>query len=375
MQKANKDKIIAFRHTLHENAERSNQEHRTMALLIQFIKENSSARVVKKDGWFYAWRPGRSGSRNLAFRADMDAVAVDETIPLPYASQTPGVSHKCGHDGHMAALLGLILETEAADFEPNLYFLFQPAEETGEGGIRCADFVSECRIDEIYGFHNIPGFPQGTALLQSGTFACASRGLILKLEGATSHAAYPQFGHNPAFAIADIIQALPAAADPAVYTGLILCTIIQVNVGERAFGVSAGHGELLLTIRAEKEEELDRMQGKILTVCDHFANRDQLAFSFEVCDAFPETRNHSACTEKVQRACKAAKIPFLYPKEPFRWSEDFGYFLKQTSGAFFGIGDGETHPQLHTEGYDFNDQILETVVALFSAILTESAEC
>ncbi len=375
MKPENKNLILDLRHTLHEHAELSNYERCTMALLIRFIREHSTAQIVEKDGWFYAWRPGRSGCRNLAFRADMDAVAVDETIDLPYGSRTPGVSHKCGHDGHMAALVGLILETEDLTFDPNLYFLFQPAEETGEGGSRCQDFVPECRIDEIYGFHNIPGVAQGTALLLRETFACASRGLVLSFEGATSHAAYPQFGRNPAYAIADVIRQLPAIADPADYQGLILCTIIQVNVGERAFGVSAGHGELLLTIRAEREEELDRLHESVLAACQASAARDQLTFSCEVCDAFPETRNHPTCTAKVQRACEDLGIPYHYPAEPMRWSEDFGYFLKQTKGAFFGIGDGETHPQLHREDYDFNDDILETVVSLFRAILLENTEC
>lgn len=374
MKSENKEKIIALRHLLHQNAELSNHEAHTMQLLKQFIRENTTASIVEKDGWFYAWRPGRTGENNLAFRADMDAVAVDETICLPYASQTAGVSHKCGHDGHMAALAGLILETEGADFDPNLFFLFQPAEETGEGGSRCADFVPECRIDEIYAYHNIPGFPEGTVLLASGTCACASRGLILKFEGATSHAAYPQYGHNPAYAIAEVIRQLPSAADPSSYNGLILCTIIQVNVGEPAFGVSAGYGELLLTIRAEKEEELDRLQDRILDACEAACRKDSLAFSYEIRDAFPETRNHAACVAKIQAACKAQNIPFSYPEEPFRWSEDFGYFLKQTSGAFFGVGDGEGHPQLHTEVYDFNDRILETVVSVFFGILCQNRE-
>ena len=109
MRKENLKKITELRHELHREPELSMQEERTMARLVTFLQDNTDLEIVRRTGWLYAVKAGRPGGRRIAFRADMDALPIQETLPLPYASCRAGISHKCGHDGHCAALCGLAL--------------------------------------------------------------------------------------------------------------------------------------------------------------------------------------------------------------------------------------------------------------------------
>lgn len=129
--------------------------------------------------------------------------------------------------------------------------IFQPGEETGTGGARvCEELLQELRLDRILGYHNIPGVPLGTVLLRPGTFACASLGLAITLEGQQSHAAYPEQGKNPAYLISELILRLPKLMEGITQNQadrLLMATVVQVKVGERNFGISAGTGMLALT--------------------------------------------------------------------------------------------------------------------------------
>lgn len=147
MQSENLQKIVELRHILHRNAELSLHEAETDRILRDFLRRNTSLEIVERDGWFYAVKQGAKAADTadtadaIAFRADMDALPIQEGIDLPYASEHPGVSHKCGHDGHCAALCGLALELEHRRTDRSLYFIFQKAEEIGAGGAPAAELI------------------------------------------------------------------------------------------------------------------------------------------------------------------------------------------------------------------------------------------
>lgn len=354
-------KITALRKELHANAEGSGKEIKTQELLKNFLRENTSLEIVEKGKWFYAVKKGTENSKRIAFRADMDGVS----SPEGYAA------HMCGHDGHSAALAGLGLWLEQNPTDKTVFLLFQHGEETGEGAKECKIMLEEEKVDEIYGFHNIPAHPLGTVLLREQTFACASKGMTIRLTGKPSHAAYPELGINPAFVIGELITKIPAVLEPENYKKMVLCTIIKVAVGDDAFGVSASRGELLLTIRGELEEDLEKLQAVIETFVKENAEKEHLEYEISYSEEFPATINDDSCVETVRNACQKAVIPTKELEVPFRWSEDFGHYLKGTKGAFFGIGDGEDYAGLHTENYEFPDEILERAVEVFSAIIEE----
>ena len=225
------------------------------------------------------------------------------------------------------------------------------------------------QVDEIFGYHNRPGVPVGTVQVMDGTIYCASKGMIISYQGVPSHASMPELGRNPAYAISNLIQRLPALTDPAQYKGLVLATIIQVDVGERAFGTQASRGQLLLTIRGQYEEEMQQLQDALEALAAKEAQEQGLTMEISYCDVFPATVCHKSSNDKIRRLCGEMDIPLRELKVPFRGSEDFGHYTKLIPGAFFEIGSGEDNGDLHTVGMNFPDEVIPTAVAVYRRLI------
>ena len=416
MHPSNLEKITLLRHELHQCPELAMQESGTMSLLQSFLRENTSLDVCARDGWFYAFKKGQSGpacdsegrsaasNAPIAFRADMDALPIPETIHLPYGSKNPGTSHKCGHDGHCAALCGLALELSGMETARDVYLIFQPGEEIGAGALRCRYLIQEKGIAEVYAFHNLGGYPEGALVYRRGLTQPASEGLKIRLTGKASHASAPEKGNNPAGVLAEIVQfAMGIAAksqtpkqvldstrscdefsavgqenplrlsaigqEKPLHLPMRLCTVTGIRLGEGDFGISPGEGEICMTLRAEVESEMKAMEEAVLTYSESAASDAGLGVNWSIHDYFPETRNHDAPMDKVLEAARKNKMPAIPMEEIWRASEDFGYYLKICPGAMFYIGNGEQYPALHTAEYDFNDRILEKAVDLFAALI------
>lgn len=398
MNAVNLQKIINLRHLLHTCPELSMQEHHTKEVLMDFLRRETALEVADCGSWFYACyhcmeAPGMEAScieasgmetpcmeatlkRPIAFRADFDALPIEEALDLPYASQNPGVSHKCGHDGHSAALAGLALEVDEKGADRDVYFIFQHGEEIGGGGELCSSIIWEKGISQVYAFHNWSGFPLNSIVVKEGTCQCASKGLTVYLEGKPSHASQPEDGTNPARALSCLMMDLTAGAcggcGDTEREGMVLATIVHVAAGNREagtcvkdFGISAWYGELSVTLRAEREQDLKKLETRIRQRAGELAEAEKLKVSFAECDIFPETVNSADGVERVKQAAENCGFPVIELEKPIRASEDFGYYLKQCPGAMFYIGNGETYPELHTSEYDFNDAVLETAVGMF----------
>lgn len=369
ISRENLEKITGLRHRLHAHPDLSLREGGTIGILRDFLRENTTLALVEREGWFYAVKRPAKGpaAPPIAFRADMDALPMEEGIALPHGSERGGVSHKCGHDGHMAALCGLALELEGRETDRAVYLIFQPAEEIGRGAERCAELIEEAGIGEIYAFHNLGGYPENSVVCRRGLTQPASEGLTIRLRGRPSHASAPEEGRNPSAAIAEL--ALAARKLPeAPHEGMALCTVVGMRCGNGDFGISAGEGELRVTLRAEQEPFMKAMEAALLRRAAELAARDGLRAEHGICDYFPETRNHDAALDRVIRKAAGLGLPVVEMKELWRASEDFGHYLKRCPGAMFYIGNGEEYPALHTRGYDFNDRILKTAVDLFLAL-------
>ncbi|MEB1808823.1 MAG: amidohydrolase [Bacillaceae bacterium] len=368
MEKINLALTKKLRHELHQHPELSNQEVWTKQHLIDFLKKHTQLEIVDKGQWFYAIYRAGEGKKNMAFRADFDALPIDETIEIPHASKIRGVSHKCGHDGHAACLAGFALEIDQKGANKNIYFLFQHAEETGDGAAQCVSFIKEHNIDEIFAYHNMSGMAFKSVYVIDGTAHCASKGMTIRMEGAPAHASQPEDGSNPAFAIAKIINSIPEFTVAKKNKGMVLCTVVQVDIGERAFGLSASKGELLLTIRAFYEKELVGLQKSLEELSLSLSAQYGLKTSFSYNDTFPETVNHNSSSNKIRKVCQEKGFQLVEMKEAFRASEDFGHYLKETKGAICYIGNGDEYPHIHTVQYDFRDEIIETAVELFKGL-------
>lgn len=347
------NQIKELRHTLHACPEISGQERKTKEILKQFLGNNTNLEFQDcGEGFYAAYRSDAAArtKKGVAFRADYDALALPEG----------GAAHLCGHDGHAAALCGaaLLLEQQVKEGrEPgrDVFFLFQPAEETGAGAAPCCELFEKEDIEEIYGAHNLPGFAFGQVYTKEGTFACGSEGLTLRFLGKPTHAAYPELGVSPAPAVGQLLTEVPGFLNKEEhgYGGMVLCTVIGVQMGEKAFGAAAEKAEVWLTLRAERGADLEKLRKMVLARAEELAAQGGLTLEIEEQDVFPATENDKACADKILKTCGGRILP-----EPMRWSEDFGHYLNHCRGAFFGIGAGEEHLGLHTETYEYPDELL-----------------
>jgi len=242
MKKENFQKITDLRHNLHMYPELSMQERETAERIKTFLRDNTHFRIVDRGdwftdngGWFYAFKEGRKPGQKIAFRADMDALPITEDDALSYHSRNAGVSHKCGHDGHCAALCGLALELDAKETDSDIYLIFQPGEETGSGALFCRELIREEGITRVFAFHNLGGYPEGSVVYRRGLTQPASEGLRICFEGKASHASAPEEGMNPSGVIARVIlRAEELAGDQS--DEMLLCTITGVSLGTGDFG-------------------------------------------------------------------------------------------------------------------------------------------
>ena len=342
--------VKQLRHALHDCPEVSGREVRTKALLQDFLHCHAPHLTLHECGQGFYAAHRANDAPGIALRADYDALA------LPGG----GAAHLCGHDGHAAALCGVALMLENQRVERNVFLLFQPAEETGAGAEGCLALLAQEQVAEIYGAHNLPGFPLGQVVTREGTFACASRGMTLRFTGKPTHAAYPENGVSPAPAVGQLLCDLPHLAAPEGYQGMTLCTVIGVQMGEKAFGAAAEAAEVWLTLRGEHNADLALLRQRVLSRAEALAQAHCLGFAFEEQDVFPATENHPAQARKVMARCDGALLP-----QPMRWSEDFGHYLLHCPGAFFGIGAGEGCAPLHTATYEYPDALLARAADAF----------
>ena len=363
--------VVELRHELHAHPELSMQESGTKARLMAFLRAHTALELHDMGRWFYAvYRAAAPTDKPIAYRADFDALPIAESPELcPYASQNPGVSHKCGHDGHSAALCAFALELERRGAARDVYLVFQHAEEIGSGGEECAAELIRLGVSEVYAVHNLPGVALGAVAAPDGVAQFASTGMVLAFTGTPSHACYPENGRNPAFAISELVLALEELRRSGNYRDLTLITVISVQVGEAAFGTSPGDGKLLLTVRAALGDELDDLLRRIAALAEEKARAHGLTLNVSYEDTFPETYNHPAQAEKMRRAATAAGLPVAELAERFRASEDFGWYTRVLPGAMAYVGAGEEHAPIHTVNYDFPDEIIPVIVKLFAGLL------
>lgn len=355
--------LISARHALHTLAEPAHLEKRTKAFLMGFLSEHTHLTLADMGEWFYAVHYEKDAKTTVAVRADFDAVPAEDG----------SFAHRCGHDGHSAALLGLALELEGLRVGKNVILLFQHAEETGEGAGECCKLFELESVDEVIGCHNIPQKPLGCVLVRKGTFACASCGMTVSLTGKPTHAAYPENGINPTEALAELALALPQIIQEEERRSNLhgMATVVGMRSGEKAFGVAAADAELWVTLRTQSTEELQTLISDISAAADKSAARHCLKYSIALSDVFTATVNNDACVEKLMRACASNDIPVETLPQPFRWSEDFGKYLEQKQGVFFGIGAGEATKPLHTCGYEYPDGLLVPTINAFVAYLMQ----
>jgi amidohydrolase len=376
-----KEALLKLRHELHRDPELSGKEKLTARRLVKFLKPLKPDVLLQRLGGYgvmAVFDSGRPGPEVL-FRADMDALPIRESCEPEYISQNHGVSHKCGHDGHSAILAGLATYISANRPENGRFLLlFQPAEETGTGAVSVlADpAFSPYKPDYCFALHNLPGYNQDTVVVRNGTFAAASRGIIIHLKGRTSHASEPEKGQDPTTAMTQLMANLPRLSGngpDSGYTDFVLLTLTYGSLGTPAFGTTPGDAVLMATLRAYLDKDMEILTERAVRMVKELAEKSQLTYGIEFTEEFPATTNHTDAVDFVTGAAAGLDLKVVKAGLPFRWSEDFAHFALRSKAALFGIGAGISHPPLHDPGYDFPDSIIPVGVSLWVAIYNKFA--
>ncbi len=367
--------ILRLRKELHQNPELSGFEYETAKRIRSFITKHHPTSILENlggTGLAVIYKFPKKGT-SITIRCELDALPIQEENQFVHRSKTKGVSHKCGHDGHMAIVLGLIFWLKEQEFDSGeIILLFQPAEENGEGAHRVVqdERFKNLKTDYVFALHNIPKEPLHSILLMNKGFSAEVQSFIIRVKGKESHAAEPENGRNPALSLSEMISKLSTLeiVNPED-KNFTLITPVHLHMGQKAYGISPANGELHYTMRTWSGENMSVLKINVNAVAQTIYQKYELSHEIEWLAYFPASANDMESNKYVEKAAKENNFGIIERPYPFKFGEDFGWFSKEYKTAMFGLGAGIDTPGLHNADYDFPDEILETGIQMFKSII------
>ncbi|MEM6770710.1 MAG: amidohydrolase [Bacteroidota bacterium] len=369
--------VVTLRRQLHQFPDLSGNEQKTAELVKAYFRTHGVGDFINDFGGagFAVVHQFGSGGKTVVIRCELDALPIAEPNTFAWRSQHPGISHKCGHDGHMAIVASMLFWLREQSFlAGRVVLLFQPAEENGEGAAMvCQDHrLRALQPDYVFALHNIPGVPLGTVIGLPDHFSAEVISLKISLQGKEAHAAEPHQGRNPAFACARIIAALDKLAVPdTARPDFAVLTPVHCRVGQVAYGIAPGEAELHYTVRTWSEAPMVKLQARMVSSISEICADLDIGYGLDWREHFPASRNDPGANQMVREAAGMAGLDFLERPYPFTFGEDFGWFSRSYKTAMFGLGAGEETPALHHADYDFPDALLPVGSRMFAALITK----
>ena len=374
----------AIRRDIHAHPELSYSEHRTAKIVVDQltamgIEVHQSVGVTGVVGVIKGLKSGAG----IALRADMDALPLQERNQFEHRSQYAGKMHACGHDGHTATLLcaaGYLAKNR--DFSGTVYLIFQPAEEGGAGAKAMINdgLFERFSIDEIYGYHNWPGYPQGSVGIVAGAMMASASVFKIKVVGKGAHAAMPQLGADPLLVACQLVQGLQSIVTRNINPlDSVVLSVTKIHCGD-ATNIIADDCVIEGTVRCFSEDVLKAVETRMGRIsqdlCLAFDCEGQLDFR----RAYPATINHAAqahyMREVVVNLLGQDKVVDFTPT---MGSEDFSFFLQEKPGCYFALGNGDGDHRdllhgmgpctLHNPSYDFNDALIPIGASLWVRLI------
>ncbi len=371
--------LVAWRRDVHRHPELGFEERRTAA----FVEERLRAAGLEvragiaQTGVAGVLRASRRTAPGILLRADMDALPLDETPGREYGSRIPGRMHACGHDGHVAMLLGAatLLASRREALPRDVTFCFQPGEE-GMGGAR--EMIAEGVLDlggarAAYALHLWSLFPAGSLHVRPGPIMAAQDEFTARVVGRGGHGAMPHLAADPIVAAALALVALQSVVsravdplDPAVVT------VGSFHAGS-APNVIPDEAWLEGTLRSFREEVRGLLREKVREVLDGSARASGCRLELDLRAGYPPVVNDPAAVERVRRAAtEVFGAESVVEAAPLAASEDFSYFLQRVPGAFVLLGAGNTERGItaphHSSLFDFDEVVLPRGAELFARL-------
>ena len=357
--------FIQLRRDIHRHPELAFEEHRTSELV-----------ASKLEAWGYSVHRGLGGTgvvgtlqrgnseRSLGLRADMDALPIQEKTGLDWASQSPGLMHACGHDGHTAMLLAAAQAlAEDGGFNGTLHVIFQPAEEGGGGAVRMMqDGLFELfPCDAIFAMHNMPGVPAGHFVFREGPAMASSDYVTIRVHGTGGHGAMPHRCADPLVAASSIVLALQTVVsrnvDP-LETAVV--TVGALHAGQ-ANNVIPALATLELSVRALRPDVRllleSRIKSLVAAQAESFGVTAEIDWKPGYCVLVNSAKETDFARQVALNMLGADKVTLQGPA--ITGSEDFAFMLEKVPGSYLLIGNGDGDSagacMVHNPGYDFND--------------------
>jgi amidohydrolase len=375
-------KVVAWRRDIHQHPELGNRETRTSKLVADHLRKLGFEvkTGVAKTGVVAVLRGGKPG-KVVALRADMDALPVAERTGLPYASkvtaeyngQTVPVMHACGHDAHVAILMGAaeLLASMKAEIPGTVVFIFQPAEEGApqgeEGGAKVMveqGVLQNPKVDAVFGLHVVPG-PVGALFWRPGPMMAASDRYEIKLKGKQTHGAQPWSGIDMASLTADIVTAFNqiAARQVNVAKSPTVLTVGTIHGGLR-YNIIPEDLEMAGTLRTFDPDMRKDVMAKAEKAVASIADRYGAKATFSWGTPNPVTNNDRELSARMKptlaRAAEGGKIQDDI--DYITGAEDFSYYQLKVPGLFYDLGVGNPPGVNHSPFFTVDERALEAGV-------------
>ena len=369
------NEVTEWRRHLHKQPELLFAVEKTASFVEAKLREFGADEIVTglgRTGVVGLIKGNRAGGRTVGLRADMDALPITEISGKPWASTISGKMHACGHDGHMAMLLGAAKYfCETRNFAGNVAVIFQPAEEGGGGGdLMVKDGMMErFNINEVYGMHNLPGLAVGEFAIRKGPIMAATDVFSITIKGKGGHAAMPHITVDPIVIGAHIVTGLQMIAarnvDP---LHSVVVSVTKFNAGT-ASNVIPNEASIVGTVRTLLGDVQDMAEARISEIAKGIASAHGADAVCRYDRGYPVTVNHA---EQTMHAFHAAGDivgeRHVEPEvNPMMGGEDFSYMLRARPGAFIFIGNGDT-AGLHNAAYDFNDDVIPVGISYWARL-------
>ena len=373
------EKIVALRRDIHREPELGFDTVKTAEKVLAALDglPLDIETGVARNGIVATLR-GEGDGPIVALRADMDALPMKEQTGLPFASETEGRMHACGHDGHTSMLVGAAhaLSGMGDRLGGTVKFVFQPAEEGGGGGRVMVNEGVADDVSSIFALHLWPGLPFGKVATKAGPIMAAADTFEMEIRGSGGHGAMPHLAADAVVIAAQVVTALQILVsrevDPVEPTVL---TVGEIRAGT-AFNIIPEKAHLGGTVRTLNPDLRERMPERIEAVASGIAQGMRGDANLDYTFSYPVTVNDEAAAARVLSVAEdllggqsALEVP-----DPSMAAEDFAFFLEKVPGAFIWLGVGEDVSGLHTPKFAFDEEVLPRGSALLAALALDATQ-
>lgn len=359
--------LTTFRQDLHRIPELGFDLYETSIYVKDKLESFGYTPELVAETGLVAIKPGKSNEA-IAFRADMDGLSVLEKTDVSFLSENLGKMHACGHDGHMAILLGLAHVVAKLNLNKTIVFIFQPAEEGPGGASKIIEegIFSKYNIKRIFGLHLYPNLEEGIIGLVDGAMMAKSGEFKVIINGKSSHGAMPHLGSDAILIACQLINnyqpIISRNLDP-LDSGVL--TIGMIHGGE-AKNIIASQVTIEGTIRAFDEKNYQIIKDRMKQINDGFAIINQVKIDMEVIDSYPPVVNDKTLYQDVLKILSTNEYEII---KPMMTAEDFSYYQIHVPGFFFMLGTknqklGFIHP-LHSCYFNFDESVLVKGLELY----------